>query len=126
MREENARGVTVFFSSHVLGEVQRLCRRVAIIKEGTILTSEDVAALRQKRSARSPSPPRGPPRRRTSPRNGAGAICEGDAVRFLYAGDSNTLVQELSRFDIHQLRIEEPSLEEVFMHYYSSSKGGAT
>ena len=51
-------------------------------------------------------------------------IREGDAVRFLYAGASNTLVQELSRFDIHQLRIEEPSLEEVFMHYYSSGKGG--
>jgi len=125
LREENARGVTVFFSSHVLGEVQRLCRRVAIIKEGSILTSEDVATLRQKRlrkvsftTARPPVPadfPSGMARE---------LIREGDAVRFLYAGASNTLVQELSRFDIHQLRIEEPSLEEVFMHYYSSGKGG--
>ncbi len=127
LREENARGVTVFFSSHVLGEVQRLCRRVAIIKEGTILTSEDVAALRQKRlrkvsftAARPPAPadfPSGMVRE---------LIREGDAIRFLYAGASNTLVQELARFDIHQLRIEEPSLEEVFMHYYSSGKRGTT
>ena len=125
LREENARGVTVFFSSHILGEVQRLCRRVAIIKEGRILTSEDVATLRQKRlrkvsftSVRPPAPtdfPSGKARE---------LIREGDSVRFLYAGDSNTLVRELSSFDIHQLRIEEPSLEEVFMHYYSSGKEG--
>ena len=36
IREENQRGVTVFFSSHILGEVQRMCSRVAIIKDGRI------------------------------------------------------------------------------------------
>jgi hypothetical protein len=33
-------------------------------------------------------------------------------------------VRELASFDIHQLRIEEPSLEEVFMHYYGTARGG--
>jgi ABC-2 type transport system ATP-binding protein len=124
LQEENSRGVTVFFSSHVLAEVQRLCRRVAIIKEGRIITSEDVAALRQKRlrkvsftSPRSVAPSDFPSG------NTRELIREGDAVRFLYAGDSNSLVRELAGIDLHQLRIEEPTLEEVFMHYYESGKG---
>ena len=37
IREENRRGATVFFSSHILGEVQKMCNRVAIIKEGAII-----------------------------------------------------------------------------------------
>jgi ABC-2 type transport system ATP-binding protein len=126
LREVNAAGTTVFFSSHVLGEVQQLCRRVAIIKDGTIIASEDVATMRQKRlrkvsltSARPPGPADFPSG------NARELIREGEAagmsrVRFLYAGDSNTLVRELARFDVHQLRIEEPSLEEIFMHYYDS------
>jgi ABC-2 type transport system ATP-binding protein len=127
LREENARGVTVFLSSHVLGEVQRLCRSVAIIKEGRILTSEDVATLRQKRLRKvSFTCPR-PPAPADFPSGKAQELIrEGESVRFLYAGDSNTLVRELASFDIHQLRIEEPSLEEVFMHYYGSAKGEET
>jgi ABC-2 type transport system ATP-binding protein len=124
LQEESARGVTVFFSSHVLGEVQRMCRRVAIIKEGRIITSEDVATLRQKRLRKVSLTSRRPPGPADFPSGMARELIrEGDAVRFLYAGDSNTLVRELSTFDIHQLRIEEPSLEEVFMHYYDSGKG---
>ncbi len=42
IREENARGVTVFFSSHILGEVQRLCNRVGIIREGKIVEISDI------------------------------------------------------------------------------------
>jgi ABC-2 type transport system ATP-binding protein len=117
--EENARGVTVFFSSHVLGEVQRLCRRVAIVKDGRVVADEDISTLRQKRlrkvdfvSKSAVNPANFPSGKALEIRR------EGDAVSLLYAGDSNSLVRELSGFDIHQLRIEEPTLEEVFMHYY--------
>jgi ABC-2 type transport system ATP-binding protein len=47
IQEENNRGVTVFFSSHILGEVQRLCNRVAIIKEGRIIEVEDIQTLQK-------------------------------------------------------------------------------
>ena len=47
IREENARGVTVFFSSHILGEVQRLCNRVGIIREGKIAEISDIRTLQQ-------------------------------------------------------------------------------
>ncbi|WP_265108381.1 ABC transporter ATP-binding protein [Halosolutus halophilus] len=45
VRDERARGVTIFFSSHVLGEVRRLCDRVGIIRNGRIVTIEPVEAL---------------------------------------------------------------------------------
>jgi ABC-2 type transport system ATP-binding protein len=126
--EESARGVTVFFSSHILSEVQRLCRRVAIIKEGRVIASEDVAALRQKRLRKVSFTSARPPGHADFPSGSARELVrEAEAggqfrIRFLYAGDSNSLVRELARFDIHQLRIEEPSLEEVFMHYYAATE----
>src|SRR5512147_1461854 len=47
VRAENARGVTVFFSSHILGEVQRLCSRVGIIREGKMVEISDIRSLQQ-------------------------------------------------------------------------------
>jgi len=46
VREEAARGATVFFSSHVLGEVERVCDRVGIMQAGRLVTVDEVAALR--------------------------------------------------------------------------------
>ncbi len=48
LRSENLKGITIFFSSHILGEVQSLCKRVAIIKEGQIIQTEDIETLRKK------------------------------------------------------------------------------
>ena len=47
IREENERGATVFFSSHILGEVQKMCNRVAIIKEGSIINIQDIKTLQK-------------------------------------------------------------------------------
>src|SRR5512137_3028731 len=47
IRAENARGVTVFFSSHILGEVQRLCTRVGIIREGKIVEISNIRTLQK-------------------------------------------------------------------------------
>jgi len=48
LREENNQGTTIFFSSHTLSEVQKMCRRVGIIKEGRIIAVEDIETLRKK------------------------------------------------------------------------------
>src|SRR5512137_1852142 len=47
VREENKRGATVFFSSHILPEVQKMCNRVAIIKEGSIINVQDIKSLQK-------------------------------------------------------------------------------
>ena len=48
LRSENRKGMTIFFSSHILGEVQMICKRVAIIKGGKIIQLEDIDNLRKK------------------------------------------------------------------------------
>jgi len=48
LKEENSKGTTIFFSSHTLSEVQKMCRRVGIIKEGKIIAVEDIESLRKK------------------------------------------------------------------------------
>jgi alkanesulfonate monooxygenase SsuD/methylene tetrahydromethanopterin reductase-like flavin-dependent oxidoreductase (luciferase family) len=47
MQEENKRGATILMSSHILNEVQRVCGRVAIIKEGRIITVDRIASMKE-------------------------------------------------------------------------------
>jgi ABC-2 type transport system ATP-binding protein len=119
LADEAARGATIFLLSHVLSEVQRLCRRVAIVKEGRLIACEDIASLRQKHLRKVVvAVPRllGPA---DFPSGCASAFSrEADTSRFLYAGDGATLVRELARFDVQDLLVEEPTLEEIFLHFY--------
>ena len=48
LEEENKKGATILFSSHILSEVQRLCNRVAIIKEGKIIKVEKISTFKRK------------------------------------------------------------------------------
>lgn len=123
LREENSRGTTIFFSSHVLSEVQRLCNRVAIIREGQILKIEEMDQLRGSQFLKvrftladsSPGDISIPGAIHTTRDNGA--------WHMLFNGDINKLVKTLAGYDLLNLWVEEPSLEEVFLHYYE--KGGA-
>lgn len=118
VREENARGVTVFFSSHILGEVQRMCNRVAIIKEGKIIEIEDIRTLQRNNYKKV--------------HVAADNLAEGcfdlpgvsnlehhnGTVRFFYKGDINAIVHKIGELKVSNVTIEEPTLEEIFMHYY--------
>ena len=120
LRSENQKGMTVFISSHILTEVQMLCKRVAIIKEGKIIQIEDIDNLRKKQlkkvfiefgeviSIESFNI--------TGTKNLKGG--PGNVLSFLYSGNINDLVSYLSAKKINNLIIEEPSLDEIFMHYY--------
>ena len=48
LEEENKKGTSIFFSSHILAEVQRLCNRAAIIRKGEISAVEDIQSLLEK------------------------------------------------------------------------------
>jgi ABC-2 type transport system ATP-binding protein len=120
MRSENRRGTTIFFSSHILGEVQMFCRRVAIIKEGSIVQVEDIDTLRKKQ-LKKVFIEFGEPvneinisiRGVVNPLTGPG-----NSISFMFSGDINELTGFLSGKMINNLMIEEPSLDEIFMHYY--------
>jgi ABC-2 type transport system ATP-binding protein len=118
VREENARGVTVFFSSHILGEVQRMCCRVAIIKEGKIIEIADIKTLQRNNYKKvqvvADNFTEGcfdiPGVSNLEHHNGA--------VRFFYKGDPNNIIHKINELKVSDVTIEEPTLEEIFMHYY--------
>lgn len=126
LKEENKRGATVLFSSHILGEVQKMCHRVAIIKEGSLIAVEQIAALR-KNSYLKVSLEIAAPVSRTSLRiNGVTNLQAAHGrVSFLYRGDVNAVVKLLAGVRLKNLSIEEPELEEIFMHYYQKDSSPA-
>ncbi len=120
--EEQARGKTIFMSSHIMSDVEKVCQRVAVIRQGEIVTIEEVEKLRQKAGQR--------------------VIVEfGDAVsadevahmpgvsmvtvhnhayHFNVSGSMDALIKALSRHEVLRLQAEEAPLEEVFLKFYEN------
>lgn len=115
LEEEKKKGTTIFFSSHILNEVKRISDRIGIIKNGEIikiektnklldtdfkivtLTSHDNKLIKDK----------------------VNIIKEDkDTIKFIYKENSNKLIKLLKDMDIDKILIEEPSIEDIFIHYY--------
>jgi ABC-2 type transport system ATP-binding protein len=125
IRAENERGATVLFSSHILSEIQRIAGRVAIIKEGRIIAVQRIDELRANAykdvhfSLKQGSVPRDfaiPGAQSVEVQNGG--------ARFLYKGDVNALLSALGKYSLLNVDITEPTLEEIFMHYYQDEGEG--
>ena len=122
LKEENSRGATVFFSSHVLSEVQKLCDRVAILKEGQLIGIQSIKELREsgyKKVSRSA--------KEAIPRDFFGLsgianyaeTADKTSVSFMYNGNITAIIDKLHLLHLDDVLLEEPSLEEIFMHYYA-------
>ncbi len=118
IREENARGVTVFFSSHILGEVQRLCDRVGIIREGSMVEISDIQTLRKDNYKKVRVVANGLEPETFDLPGVTNLEKNNGAVRFFYKGDINAMMQKIASVQVSDVTIEEPTLEEIFMHYY--------
>jgi ABC-2 type transport system ATP-binding protein len=118
IRDESRRGVTVFFSSHILGEVQRMCHRVAIIKEGNIAEIQDIPTLRRNNYKKVMVVGEGLEAGFFNIAGVTNAEQHDGTVHFFFKGDVNELMSRISRAKVDDVSIEEPTLEEIFMHYY--------
>ena len=118
IRQENARGVTVFFSSHILGEVQRLCTRVGIIREGKIVEISNIRTLQQNNYKKVRVTAEGVDAASFELPGVANIQSDDSTVSFFFRGDINAVLQKISSFQVADVTIEEPTLEEIFMHYY--------
>lgn len=122
IREQNRNGATVLMSSHILPEVQKLCSRVAIIKEGRIIKLEDISTLRNTAYKKVHIEFAGSIPDDLAGASGISAFSQdGNEVSFLYAGDVNAIVRRISAEQLKNLTIEEPDLEEIFMHFYAGN-----
>lgn len=116
LRERNREGTTVFLSSHVLSEIQRNCRRAAIIREGRLIACDSVEALSKTNAKRVTvhgelDIEKLPGVRDIQPLDGGAS--------FLFGGDINALVGQLAACRLTDLSVAEPDLEEIFLHYYT-------
>lgn len=119
LRAERDRGTTIFFSSHVLGEVRQVCDRVGILREGRLVALENVDTLLNRGGKRVGV--------RLAEEVGEKAFAiDGmvdlhslaDGFQFTYTGEYNALLSHLADYDVTDIEIGEPPLEDVFMHYY--------
>lgn len=115
--EYNAQGATCFLSSHVLSEVRRHCGRVAIIKDGRLLRVDTMENL----SHTSAKLVRAEGITDFALDGVSGLKQRGDGVEFVYSGEMPALLQALAARNIRDLSIEEPALEDIFMHYYEEN-----
>jgi ABC-2 type transport system ATP-binding protein len=119
LREENKKGATILFSSHILGEVQRLCNRVAIIKEGKIIRTEKISSLMENSTKRFRLELAAEPDKKQFQVAGVNDLSVIDNnVSFLYRGRMNDITKVIAKLDLLNMLVEEPDLEEIFLHYY--------
>jgi ABC-2 type transport system ATP-binding protein len=117
LEQRNAAGTTLFFSSHILSEVQRMCHRAAIIREGKIVAVERIDKLlaKQMKQVKLVLTPHSSIELLEGAQN---VHWSGQKVQFDYLGSSSALVAWLAQQPLHDLTLTEPDLEYIFMNYY--------
>jgi len=120
--EEQARGKTIFMSSHIMSDVEKVCQRVAVIRRGELVTVERVETLREKAGQRiivefvdvgavSVEELRRVP--------GVSDVSSSNGVYHMsMSGTMDPLIKGLSRHEVLRLQVEEAPLEEVFLKFY--------
>ncbi|MFA5602714.1 MAG: ABC transporter ATP-binding protein [Bacilli bacterium] len=122
LKEENKKGTTIFFSSHILSEVKKICDRVAIIKDGTVIKTEAIDKLTKvdsyyvtlkSKELNKLILPKGKIQIKSKYNN---------TIKFLFNGNTNDLIKNINKINIDEILIEEPTIEEIFMHYYKGDE----
>lgn len=118
LEEEKQKGTTIFFSSHILSEVKRICDKVAIIKEGKIINIENINSFNTSEVVEV----------KLISSQLEEIIKElkiekikekkENELKFIYHGEINKLIKAISKYRVSKILIEELDLEEIFMHYY--------
>ena len=117
LEEEKNRGASILISSHALTDIQRLCDRVAIIKNGKIIAVEQMQELKTKRLklVTIETDYSNPEITLSGVSN---LKTEGNFLKFNYNGEMKKLVKYLNSIDLVNVSIEDAGLEEMFLHFY--------
>ena len=117
LKEENKKGTTIFYSTHILSEISKICNRVGIIKEGKLLNIESIKELHKKNLNYV-----------TITSKDINNIIEelkldditieDNTIKFKNTLTTDKLIKILSNYKIDNLLIEEATLEDIFLHYY--------
>jgi ABC-2 type transport system ATP-binding protein len=121
LEEAVAAGATVFFSSHVLPEVERLAHAVAIIRKGLIVAVEDIARLKGRSVHILEVTFAEPPPSDLFALPGVTELRrDGNTVQVQSRDGIDALVKAIARYPVLDLRTQQPGLEEFFLAYYEA------
>ena len=117
LKEEKSKGNTIFYSTHILSEVSKICDRVGIIKDGNLIKVEKIEDLSKKSltfvtitSEQS---------KEIAKDLKVNIVSEdGNAIKFGNNLPHDELIKKLSKYKIDRILIEEATLEDMFLHYY--------
>jgi polyether ionophore transport system ATP-binding protein len=123
--EAKERGQTVFLSSHILSEVEALCDRVGILREGRLIDEGTLAELRHLSAQTIDVTFAGPPPDLGRLPGVRVASAGAHTLHFEVSGSVEPLVAALAGHQVLALKSREPSLEEIFLHHYDGSDGHA-
>jgi ABC-2 type transport system ATP-binding protein len=124
VEEERERGATIFLSSHVMPEVERVCDRVGIIRDGRLATVADIGELKAKALRRlefhfAAAVPASAFERLPGVKE---VSTHGDSVLLSVEGSVDAVIKEAARHDVVSMETRQPNLEEAFLAFYGAKE----
>ena len=117
--KQKQKGKTMFFSSHVLSEVDKICDRVGIIRDGELVALEDIETLKSKRGRKIRLKIKQKPETFPGPKN---MKIKDGWIEFITTDHIDMWIKKLANYTIIDLEINEFSMEDIFIHYYEGDK----
>lgn len=118
LREAKDRGQTILLSSHILSEVEAVCDRVAVLREGVLVEQGTLAELRHLHAHTVEASYEGEPPVLDDVPGVVNVDIRDSAVTLQVTGSTDPLLKALARASVPSIQIREPSLEELFHAYY--------
>ena len=115
LKKQKKKGKTLFFSSHILSEVDKVCDRVGIIRNGNLVALEDVDNLKVKRGKIIRLKIKEKPESFKGPKD---MKIKDEWINFIAKDDIDKWIKKFSKYTIIDLEIHDFSLEDIFIHYY--------
>ena len=118
LREERKKGTTIFYSTHILSEISKICDRIGIIKEGQLVAIETIEEMQKKNLTFVTIKSKDISKIIADLKLEIKAN-EENTIRFKNDIPLNQMIKVISNYKIDKLLMEEATLEDIFLHYYN-------
>ena len=122
VQESKNNGATVFLSSHIFSEIDKIAETVGFIKEGELIVEEELEILKSNavKTIEIEFKEAPPTALFDTIENVQKIASETNTIKLNVTGSLDSVIKEISKFEVLNIISEEPSLEDLFMNYYES------